>query len=164
VYLSLILLAAALTPAPPAIAAPDTASRREVLAVLDSVMQAMATRDTALLARQFLPGARLVGMRPRDGGTVLQALTVPEFAAFMARDQRERWVERLHQPEVRIDNTLATVWARYDFHFGTRLSHCGTDSFQLLRTGDGWKILSLAAESRADGVVARLERHRCEKA
>ena len=129
---------------------PDS-SRREVLAVLERLTRAMEQRDTALLASVFLPGARLVGMRPRGGGTALQALTVEQFAAFMARDRRERWVERLHDPEVRIDETLATVWAKYDFHFGTALSHCGTDAFQLLRTGEGWKIASLADTYRTGG-------------
>jgi hypothetical protein len=133
-----------------AAANPDS-TRREVLAVLERLTQAMERRDTALLASIFLPGARLVGMRPREGKTVLQALTVEQFAAFMARDRRERWVERLHAPEVRIDGTLATVWARYDFHFGTELSHCGTDSFQLLRTPDGWKVASLADTYRTGG-------------
>lgn len=129
----------------------DSADRAEILAVLDRLMQAMEKRDTALLGSLFAPGARLVGMRPRDGTSVLQALTVQQFAEFVANDKRDRWLERLHQPEVRIDRTLATVWAGYDFSFGDRRSHCGTDAFQLLRTGEGWKIVSLADTYRTDG-------------
>jgi Putative lumazine-binding len=126
-------------------------ARAEILAVLDRMAKAMERRDTALLTSVFAPGARLVGMRPRDGGTTMQTLTVQQFAEFVANDKRDRWVERLHQPEVRIDGTLATVWAGYDFSFGTRRSHCGTDAFQLLRTGEGWKIVSLADTYRTEG-------------
>ena len=42
-------------------------------------------------------------------------------------------------------------WAAYDFSFGTRHSHCGTDAFQLLRTVEGWKIVSLAVTYRTEG-------------
>jgi hypothetical protein len=131
--------------------ADSSAARREILGVLDRMTRAMERRDTALLAGVFAPGARLVGMRPREGGTAMQALTVQQFAEFLANDKRDRWVERLHEPEVRIDGTLATVWAGYDFSFGTRRSHCGTDAFQLLRTGEGWKIVSLADTYRTEG-------------
>jgi hypothetical protein len=134
-------------PSPPA----DTAAAaREVLAVLDGLVRAMERRDTAALVRLFLPGARLVGLRPRQRGPVLQSLTAEEFAGFMGRDRRDRWIERVHDPEIRIDGTLATVWARYDFWFGERLSHCGTDAFQLLRTEAGWRIASLADNYRTE--------------
>jgi hypothetical protein len=129
----------------------DSAARREVLEVLDRMARAMEARDTAALVGLFLPGARLVGMRPREGGPALQALTAAQFAEFMARDRRDTWIERMHDPEVRIDGTLATVWARYDFSFGDRLSHCGTDAFQLLRTDAGWRIASLADTYRTEG-------------
>ena len=132
--------------------APDSATaRRDVVVTVERLMLAMETRDTALLASLFVPGARLVGIRPKEGGAVLQALTVTQFAEYVARDRRDRWVERLDRPEVRIDGTLATVWARYRFSFGERLSHCGTDAFQLLRTSEGWKIVSLADTYRTDG-------------
>jgi hypothetical protein len=131
--------------------ADSAAERSRVLAVLDRLLRAMEKRDTALLSSLFVPGARLLGMRPREGGTVLQVLTLEQFAEFVANDKREPWVERLRHPEVRIDGTLATVWAQYDFSFGTRFSHCGTDAFQLLRTPAGWKILSLADTYRTEG-------------
>ena len=129
----------------------STRARQEVLDVLDRLGRAMETRDTALLTSLFVPGARLVGIRPQKGGPGLQTLTVRQFADFLARDTRERWVERMHEPEVRIDGTLATVWTRYDFSFGERRSHCGTDAFQLLHTAEGWRIASLADTYRTEG-------------
>ena len=132
-------------------AAPDSAARGEVLAVLDRLARAMEGRDSVALVRLFLPGARLVGLRPREGGAALQAMTAEAFASFMMQDRRERWIERMHEPEVRMDGTLATVWTRYDFSFGSRLSHCGTDALQLLRTEAGWRIASLADTYRTEG-------------
>ena len=143
-----VLLPVLLSVQPPA---DSSADRAAIIAVLDRMTRAMETRDTALLTSVFVPGARLVGMRPKAGGATMQALTVQQFAEFVANDKRDRWVERLHQPEVRIDGTLATVWAAYDFSFGAKRSHCGTDAFQLLRTAEGWKIVSLADTYRTEG-------------
>lgn len=49
-------------------------------------------------------------------------------------------LERIWQPEVRVAGRMATLWASYDFHFGTRLSHCGVDSITLFATPEGWKV------------------------
>ncbi len=120
-------------------------AEQEVLAVVQRLFDAMRVKDTATIRSLFDPDARLFGMRPgRDGGSVVQRLTAEEFAAFVGRDARGPWIERVFFPEVRITGTLATVWAEYDFHFGDTFSHCGTDALQLLRTDAGWRIVSLA--------------------
>ena len=76
-------------------ASADTAeARRRVLGVVERLMHAMEVRDTALLGSLFVPGARLLGMRPKDGGMALQAFTVQQFAKYVANDRRERWMER----------------------------------------------------------------------
>ena len=134
---------------------PDAAgepARREVLAVVQRLFDAMAARDTAAMRTVFEPGARLVGMRTRpDGSTVMQSLPWERFAAFVAGDARARWTERAIDPEVRVRGTLATVWAHYTFHFGETPSHCGVDAVQLLRTADGWRIVSIADTFEATG-------------
>ncbi len=124
--------------------APDDA--QEVLAVVQRLFDAMRTKDTAAMRQVFDSQAVLVGMRPgKDGAPPhVQRLTAAEFAAFVARDQRPEWTERAFNPEVRVSGTLATVWAEYDFHFGQTFSHCGVDSVQLLKTADGWRIMSIA--------------------
>ena len=123
----------------------DESARRDVLAVVERLFTAMATRDTAMMRTVFEPGARLVGMRTRpDGSTIVQSLAWERFAAFAAGDARARWTERALAPEVRVRGPLATVWARYTFHFGETPSHCGVDAVQLLRTADGWRIVSIA--------------------
>ena len=136
-------------PRPPEAAgapASTLSDEQEVLAVVQRLFDAMQAKDTAALVKLFDPQASLTGMRPgRDGGPArVQRLTPAEFAAFMAKDQRESWIERAWNPQVRVSGTLATIWADYDFHFGQTFSHCGVDAVQLLKTPDGWKIVSLA--------------------
>ena len=133
-------------PEPAGAPASTLSDEQEVLAVVQRLFDAMQAKDTAALVELFDPQATLTGMRPgRDGGPArVQRLTPAEFAAFMAKDQRESWIERAWNPQVRVSGTLATIWADYDFHFGQTFSHCGVDAVQLLKTPDGWKIVSLA--------------------
>jgi hypothetical protein len=46
-------------------------------------------------------------------------------------------------PTVLQDGDLAEVWASYAFYIGKTFSHCGVDSFQLLKEETGWKIIHL---------------------
>ena len=86
----------------------------------------------------------------------MQELTAGQFADFVARDTRAPWIERTWNPEVRVRGTLATVWAAYDFHFGTQFSHCGVDAVQLLKVPSrGWQIVSIADTFERDGCPGR---------
>ena len=52
---------------------------------------------------------------------------------------------------MRASDRVASVWAPYTFHLDGRVLHCGTDSFELLRGADGWKITQVADTRRTDG-------------
>ena len=70
-------------------------------------------------------------------------------------DTRGEWLERIFDPEVRIDGTLASVWAPYDFHLNKQFSHCGVDAFHLLKLQDGWRIVALSDSFQREGCPAR---------
>jgi len=56
--------------------------------------------------------------------------------------------ERLSNVKTHIDGSLASVWADYTFHIGTRLSHCGVDHFLLVKEAGRWQIIDLADTRR----------------
>ena len=41
---------------------------------------------------------------------------------------------------VKIDGALASVWTPYKFYFNGKFSHCGVNSFQLVRMNNTWKV------------------------
>lgn len=129
----------------------------QVLAAVRRLFDAMRSRDTATMRSLFVRDARLFGVRTRQTGeVVLQSLTADQFAAFVARDTRAPWIERAWDPRVLVRGTLATVWADYDFHFGTQFSHCGVDAVQLLKVPDrGWQIVSIADTFETQGCPRR---------
>ncbi len=140
----LAILASVVSPAD-ALRAQAVDDQRDIAAVLARFTDAMRDKDTAGVRAVFDPGARLVGMRQREGAPpYVQSLSVSDFVAFLGRDTRPHWTERLWSPEVMVNGTLASVWAEYDFHFGSTFSHCGIDAIQLLKTVAGWRIVSIA--------------------
>jgi hypothetical protein len=104
-----------------------------------------------MLARQgdelrglFLPEGRLVSTQARAGQPTTRLLTRDEFVK-LTMETKEPFKERMFEPEVRVEGDMATVWGRYDFHVGERLTNCGFNSIQLLRTPEGWKIANIAS-------------------
>ena len=41
---------------------------------------------------------------------------------------------------IHIEKSLASVWTPYKFYLNGKVSHTGTNSFQLVKTAEGWKI------------------------
>jgi hypothetical protein len=126
--------------------------RAKILATVQQVFDAMRTRDTALLSQAFDSTGRLVGVGGRDGTPAVSLTTPAQFGAAITRAAAgDVWNERIFDPEVRIDGTIAQVWAYYTFHRNATFSHCGVDAFMLVRVGAAWKITQLADSRRTEG-------------
>lgn len=127
------------------------AAEDEVLAVVHRLFDAMRARDTASLRAVFDTAADLVTTgRDQQGGFTTRRMGVGDFVTAVGR-QTADLDERIHDVEVRIDDGLASVWARYAFYANGEFSHCGVDAFQLARTGAGWRIVALADTRRREG-------------
>jgi hypothetical protein len=126
----------------------QSADERAVVQVVERLFQGMLARDTAMMRSTMSPAAQMLG-RSQDGQT-LRWGSVDSFLQAIGRMQGEGANERIYAPQVHIDGDLASVWTFYTLHVGERFSHCGYDSFQLWRTGEGWKIVSIADTRRTE--------------
>lgn len=126
----------------------QSADERAVVAVVEKLFQGMLARDTAMMRSTMSPAAQMLG-RSQDGQT-LRWGSVDAFLQAIGRMQGEGANERIYAPEVHIDGNLALVWTFYTLHVGERFSHCGYDSFQLWRSSEGWKIVSIADTRRTE--------------
>ena len=121
-----------------------------ILRATDALFQAMMEKDTAAFRTLLHPRAQIVSVAP-TGTTVRSA---DEWIRGLSRNTDEL-IERMWDPEVRIDGDLATLWAPYDFHLGERFSHCGIDAFQFVREGGAWKMIAVTFTRRTTGCEAR---------
>jgi len=129
----------------------QNAERDSVLATVQKVFDAMRTRDTILLKSAFDTSARLIGLS-RRGSPSVTLMTPSRFgAALRGAKTGDVWHEKMIDPEVRIDGTIAQVWTYYTFHLNDTFSHCGIDAFMLVKVGNSWKITQLADTERKEG-------------
>lgn len=124
--------------------------REAILKVVKNVFDGMRTRDTALMRAQFSPNGRLAGVNGR-GGEAKHTLEEPSaWIGAVGKGSGPAWDERIFDPVVQVDENIAHVWTYYEFWLGPKLSHCGFDSFFLVRLNDGWKIGQVADSRRTD--------------
>ncbi len=125
--------------------------KEDVAAVVQKTFDGMAARDAAAIRECFLPGARLTAIR--ETGEVTHT-TVEEFAERMGQ-MKVVVRERMWDVEVKVEGNLASLWAPYDLERDGKRSHCGIDQANLVRTAQGWKIVSLTFTMVTKGCEAK---------
>jgi hypothetical protein len=146
----LVLATAAAAPVAGQGADPEQ-ERAAVMAVVTRLFDGMRAGDSAMVRSVFHPKANLATALVRQGNAMVQMEAIEEFVKAVGTPHTEVWDERIRNPEVRIDGTLASVWVEYSFYVDTRFSHCGIDAFHLAKDGTAWKIVALADTRRRQG-------------
>lgn len=130
--LSLLFLAAA--------AEAQTATD-SVKATIDKMFRAMRMADSTMFKEAMADSAIMQTiMRDRTGASIIKTENTVEFARFVSTIPKGAADERITYDVIRIDGPLAIVWTPYKFYLNGQFSHCGVNSFQLVRMKDGWKI------------------------
>jgi hypothetical protein len=118
------------------------------IAVVNQLFAAMKAKDAEQIKSVFSPDGQLIAIdKPRDGkgASKTRVLTGEAFATMIAGNKGADYIEQMPSPEARVSGDLAVVSGRYTFHLGEKLSHCGTNTFNLVRTETGWKIANAAS-------------------
>jgi hypothetical protein len=132
---------------------PDDA--KAAVQVAEKLFAAMKAKDGDAIRSLFLKEGQLVAIdRPRtgNGASTTRVFTGDAFAKLIADSKGGELIEEMKSPEVKIFGDMALVFGKYTFHLGTTFSHCGTNSFQLARTSEGWKIANASSTLEFDCV------------
>ncbi len=124
----------------------QSADEKAVLATVQRVFEGMRTSDSAMVRSSFDAGARFAGV---DSTGTVRYGTLDGWIRAIATSAG-RWEEPLYDVQVRVDGTMAQVWAPYTFYLDKKVRHCGVDTFELLRTSTGWKITQLSDTQRRE--------------
>jgi hypothetical protein len=117
------------------------------IAVAQQLFDAMKAHDAGSAAELFITGATMASVNAEGEGSIIP------FEKFVERigSSKRKWLERIWNPKVLEQDTVAVVWAEYDFHLDGKFSHCGIDSFQMLKTRSGWKIAGISDTRQTSG-------------
>ena len=124
-----------------------TAEQRAVLAPVNALFDAMVKHDVPASRKLILAGASFVVVKS-DGSVLMEHDA--DYLDSLAK-HKEQFRERIWDAQVTVSDTIAQVWAPYDFHLDGKLTHCGIDVFSLVRTKDGWRIAGISYSTQKTG-------------
>jgi hypothetical protein len=124
----------------------------EVKAPINALFEGMRKADTALVQSAFAPSAIMQTIvKTKDGLTTVRTEELKKFISFVGQPHEEVYDERISFDAIHIDSDLAIAWAPYRFYVGEKFSHCGVNSFQLVRLNGQWKIQYIIDTRRKEG-------------
>ena len=124
----------------------------DIMNVIKVFFDGLAEQDSVAMMSVTDPGARLVLTSSRaDGSPLMRSIPMDDFVNLILSAEPGSLLETYWDPSIRVHDNLATVWISYNFYVGETLDHCGEDSIQLFRSGEGWKIIAIADTQRREG-------------
>lgn len=123
-----------------------------VKATVNTLFTAMKTGDAALFKTVFTADPIMQTIsRSKEGKLEIRNESISEFADFVGKLKKDSADERISFETVKIDGPLAIAWTPYSFYHNGKFSHCGVNSFQLVRLDGSWKIQYLIDTRRRQG-------------
>lgn len=123
-----------------------------VEAVVNGLFDAMRERDGDKVESLFMEGTMLNSTATSTSGEpMITKMPAANFADAVRQATGDMWDEKIWDLKIEVNNRLASAWMDYAFYRGETFSHCGSNSFQLFKGDDGWKIIYLADSRQRQG-------------
>ncbi len=122
------------------------------------LFDAMREHDQHKLLAQFTKQALL--QRITHTGEVINT-DVKQFALSISKNSATL-DEHLLAVTTQQQDELASVWTPFAFYLNDKLSHCGTNSFQLVQINGAWKIQYLIDVTYAGDCQAFVAKHKIQ--
>lgn len=120
--------------------------------VIASMFVGMKEKNPDLVRQSFHPDASMQTVIAGESGATLGSNSVQDFVNRIATTPANTVLdERILDYQIKIDGQMASVWTAYEFYVNDGFSHCGVNSFQLIKTAEGWKITYVIDTRRKEG-------------
>jgi hypothetical protein len=128
--------------------AAQTSDEKDVLAACQKVFDGMAANDSTKILSAMTTDARLYGVRTNGAA---YAMAADQWANRLV-SLKSAFIERFTKaPTIAIHGPIANVWGEYEFLRDGKFAHCGVDSFNLVKTADGWKVAAILDTEESTG-------------
>jgi hypothetical protein len=128
--------------------------KEAVKAVIDALFDGMRAKNSDQILRAFSEDAIMQTIQNKPEGTVIANNSVADFAKNIGSVPADRQLdERLTDYVINIDANMATAWTPYQFYVNDKFSHCGVNSFQLVKMENVWKIVYIIDTRRTEACV-----------
>jgi len=143
----ILLLATSAFAASPKPNTDQLAVESTVLAVYDVISGPAGQRDWDRFEALFAPGARLISTKRKDGVVTANVMTPQDYRTKAGAYFNDHgFFERPSNNRIEIFGDIAHVFSTYESRHASadeKPFARGINSFQLVRGGDGWKVLTI---------------------
>lgn len=116
-------------------------TENSVRATVNRMFFAMKNADSSELKSVFSESAVLQTIgQSKEGEAMVRTENISGFISFVGKTTKGDADEQIVFGAVHLDGALASVWTPYRFFYKGKFSHCGVNSFQLVRIQGDWKI------------------------
>ena len=107
----------------------------------------MKNADTIMIKSVFADNAILQTITKND---LVKTEKLQNFLSSFSKLSKNDADEKIKFEAIRIDGNLASVFTPYEFYYKGKFSHCGANSFQLVKQNNIWKIQYLIDTRRTN--------------
>ena len=131
----------------------QNSEKDKVKATIIEFFDAFHKQDTTALKSMVANSITLQSISSNiEGKTVLRQDDFNKFIKSIASIPKDQtFEEKLFDFKIQVDGIMANAWTPYEFWFNGNFSHCGVNSFQLIKVDDTWKIIYLVDTRRRQG-------------
>ena len=109
--------------------------------VISTLFKGMKDKNQQLIEMSFHRDAIMHTVAHSDEGTKLGSNSVKDFINRIAVTPAETVLdERILSYNIQVDGDMASAWTPYRFYVNDGFSHCGVNSFQLIKINGKWQI------------------------
>lgn len=112
-------------------------SEKEIVKPIENLFNAMKSADSLGVKNAFSGSAI---MQTFGKNQEIRTDKVEDFAKQVGASQAGDLDERFTISKILVDGNMASVWVPYQFYYKGNFSHCGVNSFQLVKINNEWKI------------------------
>ena len=129
------------------------AQKSETEAVKNTIVDffdAFHKQDTTALKSMVIDKIILQSISTNNSGEVtLKEDNFYQFIKNISSIPKDRkFEEKLLGFNIQVDGNMANAWTPYEFWYQEQFSHCGVNSFQLMKVKGEWKIIYLVDTRR----------------
>jgi len=133
--------------------------QQSVLTPINNMFDAMRAHQGEKLLAQFTQDAILERANKKNE---IQISDLNKFANTISSAQKHL-DEKIFNIKVHQSGNLASVWTPFAFYLDGKLSHCGVNSFQLIKQQGQWKIRYLIDNGFVGDCQAFIQRHKSKE-
>ncbi len=116
-----------------------------IMSIISDVFEGMRSSDSSMIGKHMHKDVKMqtVGYDKSGKIKLTKATSADDWLNAVAQPKKQIWDERTENYQMQFNEMLASVWMDYSFYIDDTFSHCGVNSFTLVKMNGIWKIIHI---------------------